>query len=51
MKKALTVMIVVAAAVAGALFLLYREEKRLCAIYRCVDERLNLKKSPMKVEF
>ena len=51
MKKALTVMIVVAAAVAGALFLLYREEKRLRAVYRQLDERLNFKKSPMQVEF
>ncbi len=51
MKKALPIIIVALAVVAAALVLLKREEKRLYAIYRLVEDRLSLKKNPMKVEF
>ena len=51
MKKALPIIIVALAVVAAALLLLKREEKRLRAIYRLVEDRLSLKKNPMKVEF
>ncbi len=50
MKKALPIIIVALAVVAAALVLLHREEKRLHAIYRLVEDRLTLKKNPMKVE-
>lgn len=51
MKKALPIIIVGFAIIAAALLLLKREEKRLHAIYRMAEDRLSLKKNPMKVEF
>ena len=51
MKKVLPIIIVALAVVAAALVLLKREEKRLHAIYRLVEDRLSLKTNPMTVEF
>ena len=51
MKKALPIIIAAAAIIAAALLLLHREEKRLRAIYRLMEDRLSLKKNAMKVEF
>ncbi len=51
MKKILPILLVAVAVVAAALVLLYREEKRLHAIYRLLEDRLSLKKNAMKVEF
>lgn len=51
MKKVLPIIIVAVAVIAAALVLLNREEKRLRAIYRLVEDRLSLKKNSMKVEF
>ncbi len=50
MKKALPIIVVALAIITAALVLLHREEKRLHAIYRMLENRLSLKKSPMKVE-
>lgn len=51
MKKILPILLVAVAVVAAALVLLHREEKRLHAIYRLLEDRLSLKKNAMKVEF
>ena len=51
MKKILPTIIVAAAIIAAALVLIWREEKRLRAIYRLMEDRLSLKKNAMKVEF
>ena len=51
MKKVLPIIIVAVAVIVAALVLLHREEKRLRTIYRLVEDRLSLKKNPMKVEF
>jgi hypothetical protein len=51
MKKALPIILVGLVVVVAALFLFKRQEKRLRAIYRLVEDRLSLKKNPMKVEF
>lgn len=50
MKKAIPIIIVAVAVVATALVLLRREEKRLRAIYRLMEDRLSLKKNSMTVE-
>lgn len=51
MKKALPVIIVAVAVLAAVFVLIRREEKRLHAIYRMMEDRLSLKKNSMKVEF
>lgn len=51
MKKALPIIIATVAIIAAALVLLHREEKRLRAIYRLMEDRLSLKKNSMTVEF
>ncbi len=50
MKKALPIIIVAVAVVAAAFVLIWREEKRLRAIYRLMEDRLSLKKNSMTVE-
>ncbi len=51
MKKLFSTVLVAAAVVAAALFVLQREEKRLRLLYAKVEKRLSMKKNPMTVEF
>ncbi len=50
-KKLFSFLLITAAVVAAALVVIDREERRLIALYRQVEERLHLKKNTMTVDF
>ncbi len=51
MKKIIPALLVAAAVIVAVLAFLQREEDRLRALYLQVEDRLNVKKNPMTVEF
>ncbi len=51
MKKILPTILLAVAVVATAVYFLHREEQRLRALYRSLEERFRLNKNPMTVDF